>query len=246
MDKVLVVSNYNWNLEWIKNFVIPYGFSQNNIIIFNKSNDNLDWSHIGKVIESPNVGANPQDILQFIVDNYNNLPDMSIFIKGNVLFSDKGENYYTTIDRFIKLLHSDTFFSAWVDMQLLNNDYRHLEHTKREILEDGRLVQPISHCNFGSNPNVRSRYFSNHHDLLDWCFINPPKTDTIEFIPSSNISLPKKNILKYSKNLYKKLLSIVSWEPERSPNNHNLCAEAYLLERIFYLMWSQDLQEKTI
>ena len=57
-----------------------------------------DLSHLGEVIKSPNVGANQFDILRFIIENYENLPDMSIFIKGN-LFS-RGENYYTTEERF--------------------------------------------------------------------------------------------------------------------------------------------------
>ena len=83
---------------------------------------------------------------------------------------------------------------------------------------------------------------SNHHDLLDWCFVNPPKLNTIEFIPASNFVVPKENILKYSKNLYNKLKKILNYKPalQYDPT----CAEAHIVERMFYLIWNENLIER--
>ena len=64
MEKTLVVSNYNWDLEWLK-MTYDYGFSPENTVIYDKSDVDKDLSHLGEVIKSPNVGANQFDILRF-------------------------------------------------------------------------------------------------------------------------------------------------------------------------------------
>ena len=239
MEKTLVVSNYNWDLEWLE-MTYDYGFSPKNTVIYDKSDGGRDFSHLGEVIESPNVGANQFDILRFIIENYENLPDMSIFIKGN-LFS-RGENYYTTEERFIQSLNATELFSIWVDKNVLVGDLRHTDHTPLETLNDGRLIQPVVWCDYSRNSDLEDRHFSNHHELLDWCFVDPPKTNTIEFIPASNFAVPKEAILKYSKNVYEKMVSSLFYEPD--PGYDPTCAEAHIMERLFYLIWNEDLVEK--
>ena len=238
-SKSLVISNYNWKLEWIKT-THQYGFSPDNTFIYDKSDNGILWSHLGKVTKSPNHRANQYNILNFIVDNYDNLPDVSIFIKGN-LFS-RGENYYTTEDRFIDSLSKKEFFSIWVDKKILVGDYSHTNYTPLETLQEGRLVQPVAWCNYSYNNDLENRYFSNHHDLLDWCFVDPPKTNTIEFVPASNFVVPKDSILKYSKHLYEKLRGVLDYKP--SSQYDPTCAEAHIMERMFYLIWSEDLVER--
>ena len=144
--------------------VYDYGFFPEDIIIYDRSKNLKDWSYIGKVIETKNVGANQYDILSYIVDNYENLPDRMIFIKGNLLFN-REKFYYTTEERFISSLTSDGIFSIWVDKWLLNGDTRHLKNTKLEILEDGRLNQPLCNCDFSKNSDFECRYFSNVNSL---------------------------------------------------------------------------------
>ena len=241
MEKTLVVSNYNWDLEWLK-MTYDHGFSPENTVIYDKSDDDKDLSHLGEVIKSPNFGANQFDTLRFIIENYENLPDMSVFIKGN-LFS-RGENYYTTEERFIQSLNATELFSIWVDKNVLVGDLRHTDYTPLETLNNGRLIQPVGWCNYEYNNDLEDRFFSNHHELLDWCFVDPPKTTTIEFIPASNFAVPKEAILKYSKGLYEKLVSCLFYEPE--PQYDPTCAEAHIIERLFYLIWSEDLVEKEI
>ena len=74
--KKLVVSTYNWDLEWLK-MTYDYGFSPDNTVIYDKSDGTkvvydvnhkdsltyekddtkMDLSHLGEVIPSRNVGA---------------------------------------------------------------------------------------------------------------------------------------------------------------------------------------------
>ncbi len=258
--KKLIVSTYNWDIEWLK-MTYDYGFSPDNTVIYDKSDGTkvvydvnqkdcltyekddtkMDLSHLGEVIPSRNVGAGTYDMLEFIIQNYDDLPDINIFIKGNLLYNKDVDNYYTTEERFIEALQADRFFSIWQDKNLLEGDIRHLKSTPRSVLEDGRLIQPVSHIFDG---RMQYRYFSQLPDLLCWCFVNPPMIQNIEFVPASNFVVPKENILKYSKTLYERLQSIISYEPEwYAPWSKNVCGETYILERLFYFMWNTDLQE---
>ena len=239
MNRTLVVSNYNWDLDWLE-MTYEHGFSSENTVIYDRGNDGKDWSHLGKIIRSPNIGANQYDIIKFIIENYDDLPDVSTFIKGN-LFPEREENYYTTKERFIQGLNEDKFFSLWVDKWIALGDFRHLVYTKKESLDNGRLSQPLHHCDFTYNTNLEHRYFSRVYDLWNWCFNDVPKLDSIEFIPACNFVVPKETILKYTKSLYEKLLSIL-YDPESSSDP--TCAESHLIERTFYFMWSNTLSER--
>ena len=83
MNKKLVVSNHNSDLEWLS-MTYDYGFSSENTIIYDRSDEEKNWSHLGESLRSPNVGENIYDMMRFIVEHYDNLPDVSIFIKGNL------------------------------------------------------------------------------------------------------------------------------------------------------------------
>ena len=79
MDKKLVVSNHNSDLEWLS-MTYDYGFSPDNTIIYDRSDEEKDWSHLGESLRSPNVGENIYDMMRFIVEHYDNLPDVSLIV----------------------------------------------------------------------------------------------------------------------------------------------------------------------
>jgi len=247
-SKKLVISNYRATLDWITK-THDYGITPENTIIYSKEcDDERDWSHLGTEIKVPNMGANQYDILKYIIDNYDNLPDVTIFFKGNLfnpiegnyqISKDKPSEYYTNESRFVQTLESKTYFSTWSNP----NRYRDCKDTPKEMLDNGLMQQPLNHCDFSSNIYLEHRYFTHPHQVLDWCFVNPPKGSMITFLPSSNMALPKENILRYSKNLYEKLISIISYIPADSYYD-NIPAECHLLERIFYTIWSNELEER--
>ena len=106
--RMLVVSNHaNHDLEWLK-MTYAYGYSPENTLIYDRTPDSFQnkskIGHLGKIIKSPNVGSNPYDIGRYIVDHYENLPDMMIHVKGNLL-----QKKYTTEEKFIYALKADWF-----------------------------------------------------------------------------------------------------------------------------------------
>ena len=104
MDSFLVVSNYNTELDWLKE-TYSHGFSYENTFIYDKSDREIDFNRLGWVTRVPNYEKNQYDYISFIIDNYDNLPKMSYFIKGNMFSKD--ENYYTTREIFAQMLDSE-------------------------------------------------------------------------------------------------------------------------------------------
>jgi hypothetical protein len=244
--KKIIVHNYNSDLNWLK-LTYDHGFSKENIIIYQKISDNeSDWSHIGKVFKSPNVGANQYEILRFIIDNYDNLPDNSIFIKGNILFHEhiKGVDNYTNLERFVESLYSDTFFSIWQDKLLLSGDKRHCHYTSEEILRNGILNQPIEHT---YDSRVEYKYFSSIYSILDWLFEDCPRPSSMPFVPASIFSVPKEMIYIRSKIFYERLLSIMTYQPKFYMDwAKYVCGECFLIERLFPYIWENSLKERGV
>jgi len=76
----IVVSRYNENLEWLN----QEPFNNFFIIIYNKGiNDNFKIYSPHKIIKLDNVGKCDHTYLYHIINNYNNLPDIIIFLPGS-------------------------------------------------------------------------------------------------------------------------------------------------------------------
>ena len=84
----VIVARYNEDISWlnkIKDFVILY----------NKGKDDLkDWN----AIKLKNVGRETDTYLNYIIENYNNLPEICIFTQGNIK-----DHYYGGYKYLLKL-----------------------------------------------------------------------------------------------------------------------------------------------
>jgi len=233
LTKTLVVSNHaNHDLEWLK-ITYDYGFSPSNTIIYDRTPDDFEdkskIDHLGKVIPSPNVGSNPYDIGRYIVDHYDNLPDMLIHVKGNLL-----QQKYTTEERFIYALQSNWFVpidggtlceSYFANMVNDNWFAQPMEWEDRIEIEKADEIKKMK-----VYPRISSlREFI--HDLFEVEEI--PKF--LSFAPGANYAVPKNCILKYSKNFYKKIMDYTDY------NNNPI--EAHWFERVFQLAWQGCLKE---
>lgn len=223
VTKTLVVTNHNSDLEWIK-MTYDYGFSPENTVIYDRSDEEKDWSHLGTSLRSPNVGENIYDMMRFIVENYDNLPDVSVFIKGNLFSRPEekgGEGYYTTKERFIRALQANYFLPI----------ERYHPSTSFNI-NAGGYIEPAWYQH-----QAPSKYFISYSQLMELLFEDPISPEFIRFAPGGNYIVPKGNILKFSKKLYEKLMKYCA-------HCEIVCAEAYLIERALYAIWTEDFVEK--
>ena len=109
-NKKIVITNHTDKfIEWY-NILLENGYDNENIIIYDREHpgyngENLDPKRLekyGKVITTPNVGYSIYVIGNYILDNYDNLPDFTIFLKCNLL-----QNNYTTEKKLKKALKSN-------------------------------------------------------------------------------------------------------------------------------------------
>lgn len=68
----IIVAKYTENIDWIK-FLNP-----ENVIIYDKSNSPIEGS-----ISRTNVGREAETYMYYILENYDNLADYTIFLQGN-------------------------------------------------------------------------------------------------------------------------------------------------------------------
>src|ERR1700690_3528777 len=90
-----ILSRFNHDCEWIKAYT-------DDIILYDRSPEKLTGTPEMLVIPVKNLGSDISDKLLFIIDNYNNLPDVAVYSKAN-LFK------YCPKDEFDLLKDNKTF-----------------------------------------------------------------------------------------------------------------------------------------
>ena len=88
MNFCIVVARYNEDLEWTKQF--------SNVIIYNKGTPLTNYFN---QILLNNVGREGHTYYKHIYDNYDNLPDYTIFLQGNPF--DHSPNIISNLNNYI-------------------------------------------------------------------------------------------------------------------------------------------------
>lgn len=172
-----VVSRYNHDFSWI-------GEYSDDIVLYDRSTEPLPNS-----IVVPNIGTDLYDKFTFIIDNYDNLPDIAVYTKCN-LFK------YITKEEFDQVKDNKVF------TPLLTQN--HKVYMPVCFYENGMYNEINDYWYLGSHP---ARYAKEIIDLfkMQGRYYN-------QFAPGSNYILTKENILKHPKELYEKLRSYLEWD----------------------------------
>jgi hypothetical protein len=212
-NNFLLVSKYNNDISWIKDFT-------DNYIVYDRS-DTTDQniSIDNKVIHSKNIGYNLYDYFTYIIDNYDNLPDCVIFVKGNVFPRHVTKEFFEGI---------------------MNNDH----FTPIEDPKMHKVKWPVSlfssdggYCEINNSwytKHFETKYFNNYNDFIKFCFINPVIPRYVRFAPGANYIVPKENILKLPKQFYENLRFFISYT--------QLPGEAHIIERALYTFWTSNFE----
>ena len=86
----VVISKYNENYEWIKRI-------NHKTIVYDKSENPIEGS-----IPRPNIGREAETLLFHIIENYNNLPELTIFLQGDPRSNPVVYTYDEVIDEINK------------------------------------------------------------------------------------------------------------------------------------------------
>jgi len=202
---IFVVSRYNQDVEWLKEYT-------DNPIIYDRSEEQLE-----NAVKVENIGTDIADKFKFIINNYENLPEVAVYTKAN-LFK------YITKEEFDEVKYNKAF------TPLLTKN--HQEKPGVSFYKDGIYWEINNYWYLGAHPVL----YPERVEMVSET-IGIDKMEFVPFAPGSNYILPRENILKHSKKFYELLRSYLEWD--RYPG------EAQIMERGLYTLWNiQDYQKQ--
>lgn len=198
-----VISRFNHDMEPIMKYARDY-------VVYDRS-DIRDWITCPyQTIRVENIGTDIYDKLTWIIDNYDNLPDVFCLTKAN-LFK------YITEDEFIDVMNNKSF------TPLLTQHHKVDDHINR--YRSGMYEEINNYWYLNQHPCRNSESFEELKDLLGL-----RGREYLRFAPGSNYILTKENVLKHPKEFYEKLRSYLKWDVYPG--------EAQIIERNLYYIWS--------
>jgi hypothetical protein len=199
----IIVSRYDENIDWLAS-------EMDNCIIFNKGSP----LHVKNEVFLKNVGHESDTYLNYIINEYNNLPEIVVFTQARISdhFEDGNVNYLLNIKNEAAQKNKSkpwTYFkdSRWVP-----------------IMPDFNLHLPnyVPECYLNNNKRPFYEWFEE--------IIGMPYPDPIKFYICGVFAIKKELILKKPLQYYKELIKHV--------NYHNNPAEGHFFERSWYYIFS--------
>jgi len=89
-NTLVVISRYNEDIQWSRRIEHP-------VVIFDKSETPLK-----NAIQRPNIGREAETLLYYIITNYNNLPEKTIFLQGDPRSNPIKYTYEEVVDEINK------------------------------------------------------------------------------------------------------------------------------------------------
>jgi glutaredoxin len=191
----IVVSRYNEDLEWLKSKKFRYPTT-----IYNKgTNDNFYKPKGCKVVKLPNVGVCVHTYLHHIIENYDNLSEITMFLPGSCMDSHKQNKTLTTLSKtmatkntvFIVNKHENNILD---DISISNfqlDDWKSTNVQNQELNTESSLkkckIRPFGKWYNQNFPNITVNSI-NYHGIF---------------------SISKAHIQNRSKDSYKELIKFV-------------------------------------
>ncbi len=204
------ISYFEGTYDWI------YKLDQSKYIVYNKSDNDLPKEI--KNIKVKNVGYNLFSYLEFIIKNYEDLPDSIIFCKNNIFDRHINKNL------FAKLIKRNIFTSLQ-EKTYLNNSFVSLR-----ISDQGFSEINTSWYKY----NYDRLFFADYNDFYRYIFNSTEIPIFLKFSPGGNYLLKKENILLRSKSFYQNLKLFIS--------HSQYSCESHFLERSLETIWTSSLE----
>lgn len=207
MFKVLINYNFIPDKSWIGDDYLIYDRSDDGI-------DHLKDFDRSKIIRTENTGQVDYDKLNYLVENYDNLPEVFLWGKTN-LFK------YISKEEYDKVKDNKTF------TPLLKSDHKTYEDRNGPVcFYSGGMYYERNPMIYTVIPNG-AKYFNSYPE---WArAFGLPDTYYLPFAPGGNYILTREKIHMYSRDLYAKMASFMPYCTEP--------LEAQLAERSYFNLW---------
>lgn len=202
-----VLVNYDFTPKWLFDYEFDY-------TIFDRSGSKeyLKDFPQEKIIYTPNIGNVDLDKLRWLVDHYDNLPEVFLWGKSN-LFK------YITREEFDALPH-DRF------TPLLTQSHKTYSDKFGPVCyyQDGMYYERNDSWYMGQ---FESKYA---HNWSGWAkILHLPSPAYLPFPPGGNFILTREVVHRYGRDMYEAMASMLDY--------CQLPGEAQLAERTYYLLW---------
>ena len=203
MSYKIIVARYNEDIGWLNS-------EMNNCIIYNKGYP----LNIKNEIFLKNVGRESETYLNYIITNYNNLPDVIVFTQARIYdhIGKDDVNYLLTI--------KDQALKNCISTNTIKEEFNNPSFTPD--------------WNYSNNEYfLKNNYKDKPIKFIDWfkTNINENYQDPIVHYPNGIFALKKEKILNKPLSYYEKFLLEV--------NHHINPAEGHFLERSWYYMFNE-------
>lgn len=155
-----------------------------------------------ELCQSVHTGHNLSDYLQFIIENYQSLPEEIGFIKGNVFPRHIEESV------FIERIQMKGFIPLYSDSKTYRERRSRLRFAAQQIAP-GYYLEVANDWYVSKRP--RGSYFPTLRSMFER-LMSQPLPKYILFVPGACMVVPKDNILRRSVRVYKELYEAVSYD----------------------------------
>lgn len=193
-----VLTNYEADCSWVTSYTSDY-------IIYDRSECGLP-----NRIPRENVGDADYDKLTYLVDNYDELPDVFLWSKSNLW-------KFITKEEF-ELVKDNTTFTPL-------------------LTQNHKVYEPICRYTDGVYEEVNNGWYLHSvppkyvNSWQEWASIfQLPSPDYIPFAPGGSYILTRDVVHKHPKELYERMRDMLPWSIKPG--------EAQLAERSYYLLWN--------
>lgn len=167
----------------------------------------------------PHVGHNLLDYLNFIVENFTDLPDIMVLAKGNII------PRHIEPEQFYKAMSTGLFSPLYSDSQA------------KEIKGTQYFPQPnlmVEVNNSWYVNKARHRFFTDFNEFMNFLFTDWKSPDYILFNPGACFIVEAERIRKYPRSFWVCLQHILKYD--------FFPAEAWMVERALYTIFASNLQ----
>ena len=206
--KYAVLVNYNFTPSWLLESGLDY-------FIYDRSDSQeyLKDFPQERIVCTANVGNVDYDKLSFLVNHYDNLPDVFLWSKSN-LFK------YLEEEEWEKVKDNKTF------TPLLSQNHKTYSDQQGVVCyyENGIYME---RNNDWYAPQFQSKYCKTYAEFAE--MFGLPNPTYLPFAPGGSYILTKETVHKYPRDFYVKMASIL--------HHAQLPLEANFCERSYYTLW---------
>ena len=188
-----MVSRYNEDLRWLDDSP----FNEYEYIVYNKSdNDNFCKTNVKSIIKLPNIGKCDHTYLYHIVNNFENLNEILVFLPGSLDISYKREKASDMLERIKKNNYKNAVFIGDYSTNVLKEFYNFTINFHRTSYSNNFENENSCHVSPASIRPFGKWYLHNFGNI------------SINYYTFWGIfSVHKNDIIQHPKYRYEKLLS---------------------------------------